>query len=94
MFVQAPEQRCIPGPGGSRLVEYDDIEARKLFLVLSERLPDDSLDPVPAGCVPAVLPGDSESEACNVLVIVPAQYGKPFVPASGRFFEDASERRR
>jgi hypothetical protein len=94
MLVQAFEQGRVFCARGSRLVENHDVEACKLLLVLPERFADGSLDPVPAGCVPAVLPRYSEPEACNVLVICPAQYGKPFITAAGCFFEYASESRR
>ena len=72
-----------------RLVNDYDVEARQLCLVQSKRLPDNPLDSVSRCCRPTMLLGDCQTEARGLVVILPAQHGKPFVPAARRFFEHA-----
>ena len=58
--------------------------------MVSKRLTHDALDSVALGCVAAVLFGNRESEPRRFAFIIPAQDGKPFVPAARGFFEDVA----
>ena len=73
------------------LVNHNDIQARHFCLVLSKRFPDNALDSVSAGCLPAILFRNCEAQPRYFCVVRPAKYGKPFVPAARRFFEHAAE---
>ena len=59
---QAVEQRPVTRPACRRLIDDDDVQAAKRFL-LSEGFADDALQPVPAGTQPAVLFPDGESQS-------------------------------
>ncbi len=81
----------MPVVAGSRggLVNDYDVEARQHCLVQSKRLPNNPLDSVSRCCRPTMLLGDCQTEARGLIAILPAQHGKPFVPAARRFFEYA-----
>jgi len=61
--------------------------------MLPERFPDNALDSVSAGSLPAVLFRYCQTQSGDVLVVVSAKHGKAFVTAAGRFFEHARIRR-
>ena len=78
----------VAGLRGGLVNDYH-VEARQLCLVQSKRLPDNPLDSVSRCCCPTMLFGDCQTEARDLVAILPAQHGKPFVPAARRFFEHA-----
>lgn len=92
MGRHAVEQLPVTRRGGPRLVDHDHIQSAYLRLVLSKRLPDDAFYSIPAGCLPAMLLRYREAQPGDIEVVLPGEYGKPFVPAARSFFEHAAER--
>lgn len=88
MLLEARIEFLVRSQGGRRLVHDHEINAVKLGLVMSERLSDDSLDPISRRRLPAVFLGDREPQAGLRIVRAPGQYRKAFITAAPRFFED------
>jgi hypothetical protein len=59
-----------------RLVDYYDIEASKLCLVLPKRFANHSFNTVSSRCLAAVFFGYSQSEPCSVVPVGAGQYCK------------------
>ena len=57
--------------------------------MLSERLPDNALDSVSAGCLSTVFLGNGQTESGPVHLVFSVQHRKPFIPAARCFFEHA-----
>ena len=57
--------------------------------MLPERFPDNALDSVSTGRLPAVLFRYCQAQPGDILLVVSAKHGKPFVTTAGRFFEHA-----
>ena len=76
----------------ARLIEHHNIIARQFAPVFSEGLPHDALQPVAAGCVPAVLFGHGETESGPLQFVTSIKHGKQFICAAPGFLEDAAVR--
>ena len=76
------------------LIQDHDVQAAELRLMQSERLANDTFDPVSAAGFPAMFSRNGETKPGEVGFIVPAQYRETFVATSRSLFEDAAEGRR
>jgi hypothetical protein len=74
--------------GCCRLIHHDKVDTRQRRLVQPERFPDKPFDAITCRCLSTVLLGDSEPEAGRLIFRAARQYGKAFVAASPRFFEN------
>ena len=92
--LEARKQNLVAAAARRRLVYHYDVEACKDRLVLPKRLTDYALDPVSLCCCPAMLFRDCQAETTRPAVVLPAQHGKPFVPAACRILKYAPVCRR
>jgi hypothetical protein len=90
--LKALDQYTIARPRCRCLVQNDKVQSRHLGLLLSERFPDDSLDPVPARSQPAILLADREPQSWLIGAVRPVENSKHFVAAAVGFFKYATER--
>lgn len=89
---QAVAQRAVFSVRGRGLVHDHDIKPFEFGLMLSERLPNNPLEPIPLACLLTLLLRNREPEAGDLAFVLAAKYGKPFVAAACGFFEHTAER--
>jgi hypothetical protein len=89
MLLEARIQFPAGSQGGCRLVHYHEVYTVQVCLVVSEGLPDDSLQAIARRCLPAVFLGDRQTQPALLVLRTPRQYRKAFVTAAPGFPEDA-----
>jgi hypothetical protein len=89
---QAFTQYAIARACCGRLVQNDDVQTRHSALLMPERFPDDSLDPVSASRQTAILLADREPQSWLIGAVRPVENSKHFVAAAVGFFKYATER--
>jgi len=93
VFFQAVEQRPVIRRGGRRLIEYNDIDTADCRPVLSERLPDNALQPVASGREATVLLANRQAQSWLGRAVWPIKNSKQVIAAALGFRKDATEGR-
>jgi len=86
--IEAGKQLLVTAVTRCRLVQHHDVEILECCLVVSKRLPHEALDPVSLRRFATVLFCYRQPEPARAAFVLPAEDGKPFVPAARGFFED------
>ena len=89
--LQAVKQSAVVRASCCGLIQNDDVQPRHFAYALSERLPDDSFDSVPASCQATILFADCEPQSWLVCAVRPVENSKHFVAAAVGFFKYATE---